>query len=82
VCDIRLTLVQDKNPVTQVLRYAKPELQGFCPVLRRLTHLGFMTLICFGDQGQVNPKLGTLAYLRVAGEVAAMLVYNHLVTDG
>jgi len=26
-------LVQDKNPVTQVLRYAKPELQGFCPVL-------------------------------------------------
>jgi len=24
--------VQDKNPVTQVLRYAKPGLQGFCPV--------------------------------------------------
>jgi len=24
--------VQDKNPVTQVLRNAKPELQGFCPV--------------------------------------------------
>jgi len=28
------SLVQDKNPVTQVLRYAKPELQDFCPVLR------------------------------------------------
>jgi len=27
--------VQDKNPVTQVLRNAEPELQGFCPVPRQ-----------------------------------------------
>jgi len=31
------TLVQDKNPVTQVLRNAKPGLQGFCPVLNLST---------------------------------------------
>jgi len=30
-----LLSVQDKNPVTQVLHYAKPGLQGFCPVLNQ-----------------------------------------------
>jgi len=34
IFDIRHSLVQDKNSVTQVLRYAKPGLQSFCPVPR------------------------------------------------
>jgi len=44
-------LVQDKKPVTQVLRYAKPGLQVFCPVLSifPLRHWSNRKTLLFGQ---------------------------------
>jgi len=49
--------VQDKNPVTQVLRYAKPGLQGFCPVPRdHSSILEVMLLLLYPVKSRVPRK--------------------------